>query len=284
MVKLRALDWKLLRDLLGMRGQVVAIVFVMVAGVASYVSMASIYDTLQGSLELYYQEYRFADGFASVRRAPEQVAERLREVPGIAAVETRVTAFVRLQVPGFDDPITGKMVSVPEGRQPGLNQLYMRKGRMVRPGMEGEVILNEPFADAQGLDLGDELEATVSGRRRSLTVVGIGLSPPNLMEINPGTLFPDPERFGVLWMGRRALAAALDLEGAFNEVAFTLAPGAGIDDVVSRVDRILGPYGGVGAYGRRDHPSHFLITEEFRQLQTMSAFLPRSSWRWRPSS
>jgi len=273
-VKLRALDWKLLRDLLGMRGQVVAIVFVMVAGVASYVSMASVYDTLQGSLELYYQEYRFADGFASVRRAPEQVAERLREVPGIAAVETRVTAFVRLQVLGVDDPITGQMVSVPEGRQPGLNQLYLRKGRMVRPGMEGEVILNEPFAEAQGLDPGDELEATVSGRRRSLTVVGIGLSPPNLMEINPGTLFPDPERFGVLWMGRRALAAALDLEGAFNEVAFTLAPGAGIDDVVSRVDRILGPYGGVGAYGRRDHPSHFLITEEFRQLQTMSAFLP----------
>jgi putative ABC transport system permease protein len=273
-VKLRALDWKLLRDLLGMRGQVVAIVFVMVAGVASYVSMASVYDTLQGSLELYYREYRFADGFASVRRAPEQVAERLREVPGMAGVETRVAAFVRLQVPGFDDPITGQINSVPEGRQPGLNQLYLRKGRMVRPGMEGEVILNEPFAEAQGLDLGDELEATISGRRRSLMVVGIGLSPPNLMEINPGTLFPDPERFGVLWMGRRALAAALDLEGAFNEVAFTLAPGASIHDVVSRVDRILGPYGGAGAYGRRDHPSHFLITEEFRQLQTMSAFLP----------
>jgi putative ABC transport system permease protein len=181
---------------------------------------------------------------------------------------------VRLEVPGFDDPVTGQIVSIPEGRQPALNRLYLREGRLVRPGREEEVVLNEPFADAHDLGPGDQLEATISGRRRLLTVVGIALSPPHLMQIQPGTLFPDPERFGVLWMGRTALAAAYDLEGAFNEVAFTLAPGASIHDVVSRVDRILGPFGGVGAYGRSDHPSHFLITEEFRQLENMSAFLP----------
>jgi len=273
-VKLRALDWKLLRDLRGMRGQAIAIVFVMVAGVATYVSMASVYDTLQGTLELYYQEYRFAEGFASVRRAPEPVVDRLREIPGIATVETRITVGVRLEVPGFDEPVTGLVISVPEGGQPALNRLFLREGRLVRAGREEEVILNEPFADAQDLRPGDRLEATMNGRRRSLTVVGIALSPAHLMQIQPGTLFPDPERFGVLWMGRTALAAAYDLEGSFNEVAFTLAPGASIEAVVSRVDLILGPYGGVGAYGRRDHPSHFLISEEFRQLENMSAFLP----------
>ena len=273
-MKLRALDRKLLRDLRGMRGQAIAIVFVMMAGVAAYVSMASIYDTLQDSLKLFYQEYRFAEGFASVRRAPEQVADRLREIPGIAVVETRILAPVRLEVPGFDEPVTGQIASIPEGRQPALNQLYLREGRLVRAGREEEVLLYEPFAEAQGLKPGDGLEVTISGRQRSLTVVGIALSPPNLMQIQPGTIFPDPERFGVLWMGRPALAAAFDLEGAFNEVAFTLAPGASIEEVISRVDRILGPYGGVGAYGRSDHPSHFLITEEFRQLENMSAFLP----------
>ena len=273
-MKLPALDRKLLRDLRGMRGQAIAIVFVMVAGVATYVSMASIHDTLQGTLELYYREYRFAEGFASVRRAPEQVTERLRQVPGMATVESRVTAAVRLQVPGFDDPVTGHIVSIPEGRQPELNRLYLREGRLVRPGQEEEVILNEPFAEVHGLKPGHRLEATISGRRRSLTVVGIALSPSKLMQIQPGTLFPDQERFGVLWMGRSALAAAYDLEGAFNEVSFTLSPGASIHDVVSRVDRILGPYGGVGAYGRQDHPSHFYISEELRQLENMSALLP----------
>jgi putative ABC transport system permease protein len=273
-VKLRALDRKLLRDLRGMRGQAIAIAFVMIAGVTTYVAMISIYDTLETTLDRYYREYRFADGFATVRRAPEQVAERLRLVPGVARVETRVTAAANLEIPGYPDPVTALIVSLPEGEQPALNRLYVRQGRLVRPGREDEVVLNEPFADAHSLRPGDRLTAIISGRRRALTVVGIALSPPYLMQLQPGTIFPDPERFGVMWMGRPALAAAYEMSGAFNEVAFTLSPGASIDDVTDRVDRVLAPYGGVGAYGRADHPSHALIMEEFRQLQGMATLLP----------
>ena len=44
---MRALDRKLLRDLRGMRGQAVAIAFVIMAGVASYVAMTSVMESLQ---------------------------------------------------------------------------------------------------------------------------------------------------------------------------------------------------------------------------------------------
>ncbi len=274
MVTLRAIDRKLLRDLWGMRGQAIAIALVIVAGVATYVTMTSVYDTLQGTLELYYRDHRFADGFASVRRAPEQVGARVRSIPGIATAETRVVAGVNLEVRDFPDPVTGQIASLPEAGQPVLNRLFVREGRLPRAGREDEVVLNEPFAHAHGLGPGDYLVGIISGRRRTLSVVGIALSPPYLMQVAPGTIFPDPERFGVLWMGRSALSAAYDMEGAFNEVAFTLAPGARIEDVLDQVDLVLGPYGGIGAYGRDDHPSHALITEEFRQLQGMAALLP----------
>jgi putative ABC transport system permease protein len=273
-VNVSALDRKLLRDLWGMRGQAFAIALVIVAGVTTYVSMTSIADTLQGTLAAYYRDYRFADGFASVRRAPEPVTDRLRQIPGIADVETRVTAAVSLEVPGFDEAATGMIVSVPEGAQPLLNRLYVRTGRLVEAGREDEVLLNETFADAHGLVPGSVFTGIINGRRRDLRVVGIALSPPFLMQIPPGTMFPDPERFGVMWMGRAALAAAYDMEGAFNEVAFTLSPGATIDNVIERVDLLLARYGGVGAYGRADHPSHALITEEFRQLRGMATLLP----------
>ena len=273
-MRLRALDRKLLRDLWGMRGQAVAIGLVIVAGVTTYVSMTSVSDTLQHTLEVYYREHRFGDGFASVRRAPEPMAERLRRVPGIAEVETRVVAAVNLEVPDFPEPVSGSIVSLPEGRQPTLDRLFVRRGRLVEPGREDEVVLNEAFADAHGLAPGDALTAVIRGRRRTLTVVGVALSPPFLMQLPPGTMFPDPERFGVLWMGRAALAAAYDMEGAFNDVSFTLSPGANVRDVTERVDLVLGPYGGIGAYGRADHPSHALITEEFRQLRGMATLLP----------
>jgi putative ABC transport system permease protein len=273
-VTLRSIDRKLLRDLWGMRGQVVAIAFVMIAGVTTYVSMISIYDTLEHTLERYYADHRFADGFATIRRAPEQVADRLREIPGIREVQTGVTAGANLEIPGFPDPVTALLVSNPEGRQPDLNRLFIREGRLIEPGREDEVLLNEPFAQAHGLGPGDRITGIISGRRRTLTVVGVALSPPHLMQVQPGTLFPDPERFGILWMGRSALAAAYDMEGAFNAVAFTLTPRASIDDVTAHVDLILERYGGVGSYGREDHPSHAMLREEFRQLEGMGAVLP----------
>lgn len=271
---MKVIDIKMLRDLRNMRGQMIAIAFVIVAGVSVYVTMSSVSDTLQGTLETYYENYGFADGFASIRRAPESMAERLRELSGINQVETRVSASVNLSIPGFDEPVTGRIMSIPEGNQPLLNRLFIRKGRLVEPGRENEVMLNEVFADAHDLGPGDEFTAIINGRHRTLTVTGIALSPEFLFQVQPGSLFPDPERYGVMWMGRRALAAAFDMEGAFNDLSFTLSPGARIDDVVDRVDLLLEAYGGQGAYPRDDQQSHTLITEELNQLAVMAFMLP----------
>src|SRR5699024_3427418 len=137
-----------------------------------------------------------------------------------------------------------------------------------------EVLLNEVFAQAHNLKPGDHLGAIINGHRRQLKVVGIALSPEFLYQVQPGSLFPDPERFGVMWMGRRALAAAYDMEGAFNDLSFTLAPGANIKDVIDRMDMLLDPYGGKGAYAREDQASHNLISEELTQLANMAFLLP----------
>ncbi len=273
-MKLRAVDRKMLRDLWSMKGQAIAIAFVVVAGVTTYVSMISTYDTLEVTLERYYREYRFAEGFASVRRAPDHVAERLRRVAGIGEVETRVVAEVNLEVPDFPDPVTGRIISLPAGRQPSLDRLHVREGRLVGAGREDEVLVNEAFAEAHGLALADSLTAIISGRRRTLTVVGVASSPPYLMAADPAAFFPDPERFGVLWMDRSALAAAYDMEGAFNHVSFTLAPGASIEAVTARVDLVLDRYGAVGAHGRDEQHSHALMMEQFDQLEGIAALLP----------
>ncbi len=273
-MRIRTIDVKMLRDLWGMRGQVTAIAFVIVAGVATYVSMTSVVDSLQGTLNRYYAQYRFGDGFATVRRAPRELEDRLRDVPGVGELETRVSAAVNLEIPGFDEPVSGLIVSIPEGRQPLLNQLFIREGRLVQPGREEEVILNETFAEAHDLHPGDRISAIINGRRRTLSIVGVALSPEFLMQIQPGTLFPDPERYGVMWMGRAAVSAAYDMQGAFNDLSFTLAPGATVEDVIDRLEVHLRRYGGEGAYARADHPSHFFITQEFQQLSAMAALLP----------
>ncbi|MEJ2191714.1 MAG: FtsX-like permease family protein [Nitrospirota bacterium] len=271
---MRALNRKLFRDLWGMRAQALAIALVMASGVATYIMSASTLDSLRLTRSTFYREYRFADVFASLKRAPRSLEARIREIPGVQRVETRVAADVRLEVEGFADPVTGRLVSVPEGGQPVLNALYIRRGRYIEPGKEDEVLVNEAFADAHGLGPGDSLEAVINGRRKKLHIVGVALSPEFIYQLSPGSVFPDFKRYGVMWMGRKSLAAAYDMEGAFNDVVLTISARARLYDVIDRLDSVLNRYGGLGAYGREYQTSHRYLSEEFRQLTQMAAVFP----------
>src|SRR5690606_24197574 len=180
---------KMMRDLGKMKGQVVAIGFVIVGGVSVYVAMSSVADTLKQTLRTYYVEYGFADGFASVKRAPQSLELRLGSIQGISQVQTRVVASVNLEIPGFDEPATGTIVSIPDGNQTVLNRLFIRQGRLSDIDREDEVILNEAFADAHGLQLNDEFSVIINGRKKKLKVTAIALSPEFLYQVQPGTLF-----------------------------------------------------------------------------------------------
>jgi putative ABC transport system permease protein len=270
----KALRRKLLRDLWGMKGQALAIAMVIVSGVATYVISVSTLDSLRETRAAFYRDYRFAELFVSLKRAPESAADAVRAVPGVDRVETRVSSWANVDVPGFTEPIRGLLVSVPDAGEPALNALHLRAGRNVTPGRDDEVIASEAFAQAHRLRPGDRIGAVIHGKRKPLRVVGIGLSPEHVYEVGPGAVFPDPKRYGVLWMGRKALASASGMEGAFNDLCATLSPGASRQDTVDRIDPILAPYGGLGAYTRDDQLSHRYLTEEFRQLGTLASIFP----------
>ena len=271
---MNALDRKLFRDLWHMRGQVVAIAAVIMGGVATMVMSLSTYDSLVTTRDRFYGEYRLADVFASLKRAPEPVAERLAALPGVERLETRVRAGVKLEVAGFSDPITGQVLSLPDVGEAQLNRLYFKRGRSVQPWSTDEVVLSDTFADAHHLRPGDTLAAIIHGKRKRLTVVGVAVSPEYVYQIAPGAMFPDFKRYGVLWMARNALGIAYDMKGAFNQVSLTLARDANEQDVIDRVDAILADYGGTGAYGRKDQFSNRFLSEELKQLCTMATIFP----------
>jgi putative ABC transport system permease protein len=269
-----ALDRKLLRDLWQIRGQAAAISLVIACGVATFVMSLSTLSSLRLTLEAYYERYRFAQVFAHLKRAPDPVAARIAEIPGVARVETRVVEPVTLDVPGFPEPASGRLVSVPDRPAPGLNDRHIRQGRYIEAGHAGEVLASEGFARAHGLTPGDSIRAVLNGRLQRLRIVGVALSPEFVYLIREGDILPDDRRYGVFWMGETELAAAFDMEGAFNDVSLTLEPGASEPEVIRRLDRLLGPYGGLGAYGRDDQPSHKFISNELNELRGMALIVP----------
>jgi putative ABC transport system permease protein len=268
-----ALDRKLWRDLANLRGQAFAIAAVMACGFACYIMFLSTLDSLQLSRELYYRDYRFAEIFASPKRAPESVRQRIAEINGVDKVDTRVVAPLTIDIEGLPDPVVGVVTSIPDAGDPLLNRIFLRSGRLVEAGRSDEVVISEPFAEAHGFHPGDKLHIIIRGKRKQLRIVGIGGSP-EYIHLSPVGMFPDHERFGVMWMARTPLSHAYDMEGAFNSVVLTLSRDAGTQQVIDRLDRILKPYGGTGAFSRDDQGSHKFLTQEFQQLEMLSGTFP----------
>ena len=265
---------KLGRDLRRLWPQALAIAFVMAAGVATLILATGAYASLSETRSAYYERNRFADLFASVTRAPNGLAQRIAEIPGVAAVETRIAKLALLDIEGMREPASAMFVSLPDIGEQRLNVLYMRSGRLPIPGDDREVVINSSFADAHGFGLGDRFAALLNGTKRQLTIVGIGLSPEYIFTLGPGELVPDDRRFGVVWMSEKALAAAFDLDGAFSDVAVTLMRDVSEQAVIDELDVILKRYGSEGAYGRKDHLSHAFLDAELKQLQAMARILP----------
>ncbi len=270
---MRALDRKLLRDLWHVKGQALAIAAVIACGVAIVVMTYGAMISLRETRDAYYERYRFADVFSQLRRAPLRVAAQVSEIPGVAAAAARITYYAALDIPSLDRPASALLVSLPDEGEPRLNRLALREGRMPMRGRD-ELVMSENMAQALGDHTGAHLSVLLNGRKRDFTVVGIALSPEFIYTLPPGQLMADDKAFGVLWMPRRILEAAYDLDGAFNDISLSLSPGASEPEVIRRLDNLLARYGGTAAYGRADQMSNAYVDQELDQLRTVALVIP----------
>lgn len=269
-----SLNQKLLRDLWRIKGQVAAITLVMAAGIAMFIIMFGVIDSLKLTRDTYYERYQFADVFASLKRAPEAVKDRIDEIPGVSTSQSRVVFGVTLQMASLLEPATGKIISLPDNSPALLNKLYLRKGRMLYPNEENAILADESFVNAHELSLGDDITVIMNGYRRTLKIVGVVLSPEYVYSIAPGALMPDNKRFGVFWMSRRSLEAAVNMKGAFNDLSIKIQRNAEIESVLTPIDAILKPYGGLISYAREDQLSNFFVSNELKQLQSIGSLAP----------
>ena len=269
-----ALNRKALRDLYQLRSQAIAIALVIGAGVGVLIMALSTLETIRNSKAVFYDRYGFADVFVEMKSAHRSLVGRVTEVPGVARAEGRIVRDVTLDVENMDEPAIGRLISIPDGARPRLNGIHLRRGRWPAPFHRNEVLVGEPFADAHDLHPGDKVVAIVNARRQELEIVGIALSPEYLIQIGPGSMMPDDRLFAVFYIGYEGLAAAMDMDGAINSITLKLMRGALEPEVIRQLDRLTEDYGGTGAYGRDKQVSDQYISDEIRQLRTMSTIAP----------
>ena len=271
---IQILNRKLLRDLWHIQGQAIAIAIVIACGVSTVLMSFGTISSLEITRDAYYERQRFAHVFAHLKRAPVSRIAGIARIDGVQRAEDRIVQSATLDVANMDEPVLGRLISLPRHGGPALNDIVLRQGRLPNPSRPDEVVLSEPFAEAHGQGPGGHIVATINGHKRRLDIVGIALSPEFIYAIGPGVLMPDDKRFGIIWMGRDAMAASYDLDGAFNDVSLTLMRGSDEKAVIEQLDEILAPYGGVGAYGREDQISHAFVSNEMDQLRAVGNVVP----------
>ncbi len=269
---MRMLQRKLVRDLWGLRSQILAIAAVLACGIGTFVMSASTVRSLEQTRSQYYADYRFADIFCDLKRAPENVLDRLRELDGVRSCDSRTSILVRLNLVGMREPAQAQILSLPTNQS--LNRIHLREGRFPIEDSDKEVVVSEAFSIAHQLEPGDTLEAVIDGKLKTLEIVGIGLSPEFIYEIAPGGLLPDNKSFGVFWMNRESLAAAAGMTGAFNQVSLSVLPKADLEALIRQIDEELDVYGGLGAIARKDQRSHRFISSEMDELRNMGIVAP----------
>jgi putative ABC transport system permease protein len=298
---MKALDRKLLRDLRLMWSQALTIALVVASGIGGFITMLSAVDSLALARDRFYAQGRFADVFATLRRAPNALADTLRALPGVAQVQTSVEETVRIDIEGANDPILGMLIGIDPKAPRAMNRVLVKSGRGLDdvhasgppPGRsQGEpapsggsqrserggsgttipALVSPAFAEKRGLKPGSRVGALINGKHRTLEIAGVGLSPEYIFAGLMG--MPDLRGVGVFWLPRDALAAAYDMEGAFNRVALELAPGADERAVIEALNLHLARYGGREAHGREDQPSHAMLANEIKEQRVMGTVLP----------
>ena len=278
---MKALNRKLLRDLTRMWSQALTIALVVASAVAGFLTTLSAVASLSDARDRFYEQGRFADVFASVRRAPLSLLPVLQAVPGVALVQATVERPVRLRIEGLSDPLMGHLVGMDPKRPRELNRIVLRSGladdASMSPGRtqpDGAIPawVSEAFADAHGLKPGARLQAVINGRQRDLVVRGVALSPEYVFAGMFG--MPDPRGFGVFWVDAEVLAAVWDMEGAFNRLSFRLAPGADERRVIAALKPLLQRYGGRDPHSREHQGSHAMLDNEIAEQRVIGTVLP----------
>lgn len=271
---LSMLDRKLVRDLARLWAQALAVALVMACGVMTLILALGATRALDETRSAFYDRTRFGDIFASVTRAPDGIKSAILAIDGVSSVATRIVNPVIIDIAGMAEPASGMLISIPDHGEPAVNRLYLRSGRLPEPGRSDEAAIIESFALAHGFRPGDQFDVLINGRKLTLSITGITLSPEHVYAIGPGDMVPDQRRYGVIHMRRAAIEGAYDMVGAFNDVSLTLSRAADKKEVIARLDSILEPYGGTGAYDRKDHASDAFLDSELDQLKAMAQVIP----------
>ncbi len=270
------LDRKLVREMRASKGLILAITSLVAVGVMCFVYMKAAHHNLRSAQERYYAQCRLADFWIDLKKVPVAELAELANMPGVSEIRPRIQHYATVDLDRVIAPLNGLVLSLPDRRQPTINDIVLKRGSYYTESRRNEVIVNEAFAQRHALYPGQWIHLILNNRRQELLIVGTAISAEFVYLVGPGAITPDPEHFGVFYLKQTYAEEVFDLDGAANQVVGTLAPQyrEQPDELLRRAEARLEPYGVFNVTPRKYQYSNRFLSDEIRGLGTFSNILP----------
>ncbi|MEZ5076173.1 MAG: ABC transporter permease [Solirubrobacterales bacterium] len=268
---MRALRTKARRDIRRQRASFIAIAVTIFLGVTLFGASYDAYSNLDKSYKAAFTEYRFAN-LTVTGGSSDKIAAAARAEAGVEAVQTRVQEDLPLQA--GPDKLLGRVVGLPPGHQPAVNQVEVEAGSYLDPADPDAVLVERHMADTFDLEVGDRVGAVGADGNASLRIVGIASSPEYFWPARSRQeILPSPKSFGVLFVPEETARRLAGLEGP-NQVALYYAGGAANQALTERLSREAARLGAADVLTRAEQPSNSALQQDVKSFQELAVLFP----------
>ena len=219
---------KLLRDIGRAKMQFLSIIMLCALGTFAFAALDGMARMTRTTVDTYFEENNLADFWVTLPSGADRTAlaalEAIPEIEEVTArfvtdLETTLPSGADVNVTAYDGPMT-------------INAPLLREGELLDPSDMRGCLIQERFAKAQGLAVGDRLSVKLGNQEHTFLIRGVAVSP-EYVALSLGVA-ADPEEYGFILVNARALPAI-----PLTQAVVTLAEGCDEDAVKAQIESIL---------------------------------------------
>nr|WP_312289472.1 FtsX-like permease family protein [Clostridium chromiireducens] len=263
----------LLRDLKKSKGQFISILIIVILGVAFYTSLNSVFKNLSNSSTQYYEEYRLADIWVDLYKAPASAKDKIESLPYVKMSTERIINDASISL--SEENATLRFITLPDAKREIVNDIVIKSGRYFSEEDNNQCILDEDFLKANNLNLGEYIYPVINGNKVKLKIVGSAKSPEFVYTLKDSSeIMVDNKKFGIIYIKQSFGEAIFDSKGFINNISINLSNGTSIETAKDDIRKILKNYGVKSVMDRDEQISSKMISEEIKQLKSTGGSFP----------
>nr|WP_319488966.1 ABC transporter permease [uncultured Caproiciproducens sp.] len=257
---------KSIQDMKKSLPQFMSIFIMATVAMSMVVGLDSIWKTIETQSNIMYNESNLSDLWVTIPNPSETNLWRVRNIDGVEKAEKRLTVNSIAQIEGKP---TLKVYAMPSENTLDLPDIESGK-KLSKQG----AILDESFAGAHHLSVGDSIKIEVNDKKISFTIEALALSSEHIFAVkDTSSILPDSQKYGFIVVDEERIANAYGGVKPYNQIALRLNSSADSKAVQKQMDSIFGD-NLVGVVARTDNRSVNMVDGKIQQFKTLATVFP----------